>query len=37
VLTPDGCLYGLVDAVTECVGEPLSGVAHRCCLGSSVR
>jgi hypothetical protein len=36
-LPRDGCLYGLVDEVAQCLREPLSGVAHRCCLGSSVR
>ena len=33
----DSCVYGLVDEVAQRLGEPLSGVAHRCCLGSSVR
>ena len=28
----DGCLYGFVDEVTQCLGEPVDGVAHRCCL-----
>jgi hypothetical protein len=32
-----GCLYGLVNDVADCLGEPVGGVAHRCCLGSSVR
>ena len=33
----DGCLYGLVDHVAQCLGEPVDGVTHRCSLGSSVR
>jgi hypothetical protein len=28
VLTPDGCLYGLVDAVAQCQGQLVDGVTH---------
>jgi integrase len=28
VLTPDGCLYGLVDAVAQCLGQLVDGVTH---------
>jgi hypothetical protein len=28
MLTPDGCLYGLVDEVAQCLGQLVDGVTH---------
>jgi hypothetical protein len=28
VLTPDGCLYGLIDEVAHCLGQLVDGVTH---------